>query len=71
MDNLHFYCVLMPCKPAKLEEIDTAFLLLKPIIFSDSDHLYIALGNPVVRVSMCIFLGLKQNAHSYVCKGNI
>lgn len=37
MNNLHFYCALMPCQPAKLEENDTVILLLKTIIFSDID----------------------------------
>lgn len=37
MDNLHFYCALMPCQRHNLEENDTTFLLLKTIIFSDSD----------------------------------
>jgi len=33
VDNLHFYCALVSCHPAKLGENDTAFLLLKTIIF--------------------------------------
>lgn len=37
MDNLHFYCAFMPCQRHNLEENDTTFLLLKTIIFSDSD----------------------------------